>query len=162
MTPYDGGDTGLSAHVSGRVFMKPISSILLGAVAAIACAGPVLAQESYSADLTGAAEVPGPGDPDGLGIATLDWNEDDEQLCYAIAVDDIEPATAAHIHRGGPDEAGPPVATLETPGADGGADGCIDISASLRRELRDNPAAFYVNIHTEAHPAGAVRGQLEQ
>lgn len=142
--------------------MKITPSILLGAIAAAGLSAPALAQESYSADLTGAAEVPGPGDPDGAGIATLDWDSEGEQLCYALSIDDIDPATAAHVHRGAAGEAGPPVITLETPAADGGSDGCVEISSSLRRELRDNPGGFYVNVHTEPHPAGAVRGQLER
>lgn len=142
--------------------MKPTVSILLGACAIAGLAAPVLAQESYSADLSGAAEVPGPGDPDGAGIATLDWDSEDEQLCYALSIDDIDPATAAHVHRGAAGEAGPPVITLETPDADGGSDGCVEITSSLRREIRANPAGFYVNVHSEPHPAGAVRGQLER
>lgn len=142
--------------------MKITPSILLGAIAAAGLSAPALAQESYSADLTGAAEVPGPGDPDGAGIATLDWDSEDEQLCYALSIDDIDPATAAHVHRGAEGEAGPPVITLETPSAEGGSDGCVEIAPALRRELRDNPGGFYVNIHNEPYPAGAVRGQLER
>lgn len=136
--------------------------ILLGAISAFGLAAPAHAQESYSADLTGGAEVPGPGDPDGIGIATFDWDEEQEQLCYALSIDDIDPATAAHIHRGAAGEAGPPVVTLDTPGADGGADGCMEIAPALRREIRNNPADFYVNVHNEPFPAGAVRGQLER
>lgn len=136
--------------------------VVLGAACALGLAGPALAQESYSADLTGAAEVPGPGDPDGAGIATFDWDDEQEQLCYALSIDDIDPATAAHIHRGAAGEAGPPVVTLGTPDAAGGADGCMEIESALRREIRNNPGGFYVNIHNEEFPAGAVRGQLER
>ena len=142
--------------------MKTTVSILLGTCAIAGLGAPVLAQESYTADLTGAAEIPGPGDPDGAGIATLDWDSEDEQFCYALAIDDIDPATAAHVHRGAAGEAGPPVITLETPGADGGSDGCVEVTPSLRREIRENPGGFYVNVHSEPHPAGAVRGQLER
>ncbi len=142
--------------------MRSTALVLLGAFATAGLGAPALAQESYSADLSGAAEVPGPGDPDGAGIATLDWDSEDEQLCYAIAVDDIDPATAAHVHRGAAGVAGPPVITLDTPDADGGSDGCVSITSTLRREIRANPAGFYVNVHTGPHPAGAVRGQLEQ
>ena len=138
------------------------SVMLMGAAVALGAAAPAFAQESYLADLTGAAEVPGPGDPDGAGIATFDWNDEQEQLCYALSIDDIAPATAAHIHRGAAGEAGPPVVTLDTPGADGGADGCMEIEPALRGEIRDNPGSFYVNVHNEEFPAGAVRGQLER
>ncbi|QLC25930.1 CHRD domain-containing protein [Parasphingopyxis algicola] len=142
--------------------MNRSSSILLGVLAVAVFAMPAQAQESYMADLTGEAEVPGPGDPDGAGIATLDWNTMNEELCYALAVDYVDPATAAHVHRGVAGENGPPVITLETPGIDGGSDGCVEISNALRTELRENPSGFYVNVHNDAYPAGAVRGQLER
>lgn len=142
--------------------MKPASLILLGAIVTIGFVTPAAAQESYIADLYGEFEVPGPGDSNGAGLATFDWNFETNELCYALAVDDIARATAAHVHRGATSEAGPPVATLETPGFDGGADGCLEISEELRVELRENPAAFYVNIHNDAYPAGAVRGQIER
>jgi hypothetical protein len=129
--------------------MKITSSILLNATAAAGFSMPANAQESYSAALTGAVEVPVPGDPDGAGVATLNWDTEGNRLCYALAIDDIDPATAVHIHRGAAGEAGPPVATLETPAADGGGEGCVDTTPGLRSEIRDNPA-------------GAVRGQLEQ
>ena len=142
--------------------MKPASSFLLGAIVTLGVAMPATAQESYIADLFGESEVPGPGDSNGAGLATFDWNFETSQLCYALAVDDIDRATAAHVHRGTDSEAGPSVATLDTPGFDGGADGCLEISEELRAELRANPSAFYVNVHNDAYPAGAVRGQLER
>lgn len=121
---------------------------------------PAAAQmESYAADLSGAAEIPGPGDADGSGLATLDYDAERSQYCYAIQVYDIAPATAAHLHRGTAGVAGPPVLTLEAPGP-GGSDGCVDVSAELRQEIAGNPAGFYVNVHTADHPDGAVRGQL--
>ena len=132
--------------------MKPASKMLMGAMAAALCV-PALAQESYLADMYGENEVPGPGDSNGAGIATFDWDFENDQLCYALSIDDIDPATAAHIHRGAAGENGPPVVTLETPGFDGGADGCIEITPELRTEIRENPGGFYVNVHTEAHPA---------
>lgn len=135
------------------------------AALAIGLAGPAAAQEdeNYFADLSGANEVPGPGDDNGSGIATLEWHEDsgeDGQFCYVIAIDNVGAGTAAHVHRGAEGETGDPVLTLDAPGADGGSDGCVDASAALRREIRENPAGFYFNVHTADHPAGAVRGQL--
>ncbi|NNC72545.1 MAG: CHRD domain-containing protein [Sphingomonadaceae bacterium] len=118
--------------------------------------------EAYMADLDGAAEVPGPGDHDGTGTGSLDWNGDESKFCYALAVEAIAPATAAHLHRGGAGEAGPPVLTLDAPGSDGGSDGCVEASSALRAEIRANPAGFYFNVHNEEHPAGAIRGQLER
>jgi CHRD domain len=51
-----------------------------------------------SADLTGAAEVPGPGDPDGTGRAEIRIHAPRGEVCYALTVKNITPATSAQIH----------------------------------------------------------------
>jgi hypothetical protein len=113
-----------------------------------------------SATLTGAAEVPGPGDADGGGPASIRLNQGKKQVCYELTVTNIGTATAAHIHRGGTAVAGPVVITLEAP-ADGSSSGCVDnVSDELIKELRQTPGDFYVNVHNAEFPAGAVRGQL--
>ncbi len=108
--------------------------------------------------LTGAAEVPGPGDDDGTGFATVFVEQD--QLCYDINVLDIAPATAAHIHEGAVGESGPPVVTLEPPSAEGAVDDCIPADPELLQRIAANPGEFYVNVHNDEFPEGALRGQL--
>src|SRR5918997_6276150 len=109
---------------------------LVGAlVAMLALSGAAVAQSSVlddfnldsppvtvlRAELTGEEEVPGPGDPDGSGSATIIVIPPDT-ICYILTAEGIEPATAAHIHVGGPEVAGPVVQGLEPPtnGASGG------------------------------------------
>ena len=118
-------------------------------------------KQGMSASLTGSQEVPGPGDPDGSGRAEITIVDATDNICYDIKVLNIAPATAAHIHRGAPGEAGPPVVTLEAP-TDGDAKGCIGAPGALADEIEANPAGFYVNIHNAAYPQGAVRGQLQR
>ncbi len=108
--------------------------------------------------LTGSAEVPGPGDDDGTGFATVFVEQD--QLCYDINVLDIAPATAAHIHEGAVGESGPPVVPLEPPSAEGAVDGCAPADAELLQRMAANPGGFYVNVHNDEFPEGALRGQL--
>jgi opacity protein-like surface antigen len=108
--------------------------------------------------LTGAAEVPGPGDPDGRGFAFVRWDADEGTICYNVFVRRIAPATAAHIHVGDEDTAGPVVQALEAP-TDGYSAGCVDNDA-LATALDANPDNYYVNVHNADFPAGAVRGQL--
>lgn len=112
-----------------------------------------------SAGLTGAAEVPGPGDTDGGGSATVRVNPGQTQVCYTLTVTGIDAATVAHIHRGATGVAGPPVVTLDAP-ADGSSEGCATVSRDVAREIVQNPGGFYVNVHNAAFPNGAVRGQL--
>ncbi len=113
--------------------------------------------------LTGAAEVPGPGDEDGEGFANVFLQPSEGRICYDITVNGIDGATAAHIHEAGPDAAGPVVVPLEAPmmeGDGGSVDACAEADAALIERIEADPAAFYVNVHNDDHPQGALRGQL--
>ena len=112
-----------------------------------------------STELTGAAEVPGPGDPDGSGSAALRINPGLGEVCYTLTVAGIDPATAAHIHVGAAGVAGPVVVPLAPP-TSGSSMGCATVDRALALELIRVPAAYYVNVHNAQFPAGAVRGQL--
>ena len=109
--------------------------------------------------LTGAAEAPGPGDPDGIGAAVIAIDTDTDTVCWLIVVRRIQlPATLAHIHVGPPNVAGGIVVHLTPPNAFGISFGCTqDADADA---IAADPAGYYVNVHTGAFPAGAVRGQL--
>lgn len=135
-----------------------MSAFMILAVSGIAAA----AETTFTADLEGgAAEVP-PGDPDGSGSATFTIDPAEGTLCFEITVEAIMPATAAHIHVGGPGVAGDVVVPLDTDGFEGTADDCIEPmeDAQALQDIVDDPAGFYVNVHTDDYPGGAVRGQL--
>jgi hypothetical protein len=115
-----------------------------------------------TAMLTGAKEVPGPGDPDGSGMAILYLNQGQGTITYELTVSGIDPATAAHIHIGGPTVAGGVVLPLEAP-TDGSSTGVLtDVDPELIKAIRKNPGAYYVNVHNATYPRGAVRGQLSK
>lgn len=113
------------------------------------------------AEMLAEAEVPGPGDPDAFAIGFAFRGATPSELCVVLAVfaPPSSPITAAHIHEGQSGVAGPPVVTLEAP-TDGASAACYDIGEALVNEIAADPSGYYVNIHTEAHPGGAVRGQL--
>jgi hypothetical protein len=113
----------------------------------------------FSITLTGAAEVPGPGDPDGTGTASVTLNHGQGEVCYELAVDKIAAANAAHIHEGAVDKAGPPIANL-TPPTNGTSKGCVALDKEKIKLIIQNPENFYVNVHNAEFPDGAVRGQL--
>ncbi|HTU10177.1 MAG TPA: CHRD domain-containing protein [Allosphingosinicella sp.] len=110
--------------------------------------------------LTGIQEVPGPGDPDGNGTVEIRVVPASGSVCWNLYARAIEPATAAHIHRGTAGTAGPPVVTLTTPDANGRSQGCAEIDRDLARHMVMAAQDFYVNVHTAAQPQGAIRGQL--
>ena len=109
--------------------------------------------------LTGAAEVPGPGDPDGTGTARITLNAGKGEVCYELTVDKIATANAAHIHEGAVDKAGPPILTLTAP-ANGSSKECAALPREKIMDIIKNPAAYYVNVHNAEYVNGAIRGQL--
>lgn len=114
-----------------------------------------------TAVMTGADEAPGPGDPDGTGTARFTLNAGQEEVCYALTVTGIAPATAAHIHIAPPGEPGPVVVPLAPP-TEGSSQGCASASRELILDILRAPQAYYVNVHNADFPAGAVRGQLSK
>ena len=128
--------------------------------------GGLVAQEKdqggrrLTATLTGPVEVPGPGDPDGSGRAVITLNQGKGEVCFELTVSNIAPATAAHIHAGAAGVAGDVVVTLTPPPTEGSSKGCVSASADLIKDIRQNPANYYINIHNADFPDGAVRGQL--
>ena len=139
------------------------AALLLAALVALVLALPASASgkraTTLEATLTGEQEVPGPGDKDGRGHAVVKVFK--AKVCYALEVKRIKPATAAHIHLGLRGEAGPIVAELKAP-TDGSSSGCVAVPRALSLGLREHPSRYYVNVHNEPFPAGAIRGQLER
>jgi len=144
--------------------MKKLYLILVAILlASLIAAGTALAEDDgaeFEADLTGAAEVPGPGDPDGSGEAEITLDPTMGKVCWKLEVEDIAPASAAHIHVGPAGVAGPIVVPLSAPTM-GESSGCRTVAPDLIAAIMANPAVYYVNVHNAEFPAGALRGQLQ-
>jgi hypothetical protein len=153
-------------------------ALVLAAIVALALAGPAAAAKLGGADhggrpftttLSGAEEVDpitgalGAGDPDGSGLATLTVNPGQGEICYELSVEDIMlPAVGAHIHVGAAGENGRVVVPLNPPDASGVSSGCAEVSRELASAIIRDPEGYYVNVHTEDFPNGAIRGQLSE
>jgi hypothetical protein len=145
-------------------------SLVLAALVALALAGAASAAKldvadhggrPLSTELTGTAEIP-PGDLDGSGMATITVNPGQEEVCWEIEAAGIElPATAAHIHVGAAGTAPPDnvVVPLSAP-TSGFSSGCTAVDCDLALAILQNPENYYVNVHNDDFPAGALRGQL--
>ncbi len=142
-----------------RIDVK-VATLLLVATTAACAAGQGMSDAELRSSLTGIQEVPGPGDSDGSGTAVVRARPADAQVCWTLNVRGIDPATAAHIHRGPAGTAGPPVVPLATPDSAGRSEGCASVEQDVALDIAYRPFDYYVNVHTAAFPAGAVRGQL--
>jgi len=114
---------------------------------------------AFQIALTGEAESPN-GDPVATGTSTVRLRAGQGQVCFQIAVDNLPPAVAAHIHEGAAGISGNVVVPLTTPNAAGKSSGCVPAARRVVAAILATPATFYVNVHTQEFPNGAVRGQL--
>jgi hypothetical protein len=126
-----------------------------------------------TARLSGANEVP-PADPDGRGLAFVRTGR--QRVCFAVGWTGITPPIFAHIHSGVAGTNGPVVVLFwdvpelvatgppaELPATVSAAAGCVDDQdAAVLRDIRQQPGAYYVNVHTREFPGGAIRGQLRR
>ena len=149
---------------------RHLGVLLIGGIAlASAATAPALASVSpgpsaggSTAHLTGAQEVPA-ADPDGTGQAAVSSFVSSNQVCYALKVSNVAPATAAHIHFGVAGTTGPIVVDFLPP-TSGSSAGCASprpsAPAGVIQNIINHPEQYYVNVHNAAYPGGAIRGQL--
>ena len=147
-----------------RRFTSLSLAVAIASLGILALATTVSANHfgSFTTTLSGAEEAPGPGDPNGKGLATLDVYSAGI-VCYTLKVQAIEAPAAAHIHEAPAGEAGPVVVDLRIDLAasqDNRLAYCANATEEIAAEIRANPADYYVNVHTSSYPGGAIRGQL--
>ncbi|MFA6958441.1 MAG: CHRD domain-containing protein [Thermoanaerobaculia bacterium] len=127
----------------------------LGLILLLLALVPAAHAQSYSAQLTGAAEVPGPGDTDGTGFAVVTING--TTLTYVVWSQNIGTPTAAGIYTGAAGASGAVAVpfTVSTLGS-----GTTTITQQLANEINANPSGYYVNLQNAEFASGAIRGQL--
>jgi CHRD domain-containing protein len=130
----------------------------------------------FFAMLLGGHEVSGggaanAGDANAYGGATLIVRGTDT-VCWAIVIAGLDTPNGAHIHAGRAGVNGPIRVTLIPPtnndgdpaGNPGVSGGCVTDTGTVfldtLRQIKANPALFYINVHSIAFPNGGVRGQL--
>jgi CHRD domain len=139
-----------------------VLALVLGVVATLAIAGIVAAAPTtLSATLAGVTEGAQPGDPDGSGSATVTLDPAAGTACWNMSASGIGHVNQSHIHVGAAGTSGDVVVPLDVDGFDATTEGCTsNVAANTLQGIIDNPAGFYVNLHTTEFPAGAIRGQL--
>jgi hypothetical protein len=136
----------------------------LTVIALAFCAAATWATErTYVVSMSGAQEVPGPGDPDGTGSGTITLNDVTGLVSWNFTYQNITAPTLMHIHTGAAGVSGGILINLGV--ATSGGAGTL-ISSTVHGNLAQvtsvitNPQGFYVNIHNASFPGGAVRGQI--
>ena len=149
-----------------KTFSTALALALLAPALGVTASAAAAKQTTHTgtalvATLDGKAEVPGPGDMNGNGEFSGWFDAAQGRVCYTLGVGSLTDPTMAHIHRGAAQVSGPVVVALANP-AQNISDTCTPVDPALVREIVANPGAFYVNVHTKAHPGGAIRAQLKR
>lgn len=153
----------------------PLFAVLVGAMAAFgllvvgSAQAPLGGMVFYDADLRGDQVVP-PVATSATGTFTAEGEEGGDEIRFRLSAQ-IAGITQAHIHLGAPGENGP-VATFLFGPADPAVDE-VGVSGTLTVDdlvglvagdwdgfITGLFAGAYVQIHTEANPPGALRGQI--
>lgn len=109
-------------------------------------------------DATGAT---GAGDPDARLNAAFQVDIEAGTFCPSFGgLVGLSTPTAVHVHAGVAGTNGPIVAEFDVPVAEGGFGDCVDVSPDVIEAIVADPLAFYMDLHTDEFPDGAVRGQM--
>jgi hypothetical protein len=125
-------------------------------------AGAVRAEAtSIQVPLTGAQCVPAV-DTAGSGTADLTYDPATRIVTWTIAYSGLSsPSTMAHFH--GPAKQGqnaPPVIWLSTQGSPPANPMKGTATLTPEQAKQFSTGEWYVNVHTQSHPAGEIRGQV--
>ena len=112
---------------------------------------------TFRTGLSGYFQVP-PVQTEATGSAILKFDNVAKTFSLTVRYSGLVPI-AAHIHRAAKGENGPVVVPLIV-----GPSPMIFMSAPLTsaEEADLKNGLYYVNLHTEGHPDGEIRGQLKQ
>lgn len=139
------------------LFRRPILAALACA-SVLALAAPAAAETvTLKADLKGTNEVP-PNDSAGTGAVTATYDTATKVLTWKGSYSNLSgAASAAHFHAGETGKNGS--VAIAIPGA---AASPFEGSATLTEAQASDllGGRLYVNIHTAAHKAGEIRGQV--
>lgn len=110
----------------------------------------------FKATLNGASETP-PNNSKGSGTATLTYNTQTKTFNIVVTYSGVT-ATGAHIHKGAKGASGDVVFPFPMPVTSPIKYTSAPLDAQQQADLY--AGLYYINIHSNAFPAGEIRGQL--
>jgi hypothetical protein len=165
----------LSLKSSGMVLVlaAAISSVfLLGAVSSLST---FAFAAKFTANMSGDQEVP-PVDTTATGKTTIRTANNDTTMKYKVNITGFSDATGAHIHMGKAGANGDIIVDL----LKGSKKNPTKLGMAIRGNISDSALAgpmqdktladlisainngdTYVNVHTQTHPDGEIRGQIQ-
>ncbi len=144
---------------------KLASFAVLAWFAGLVAMAPASADNAYLfAYMNGAAERPGPGDPDGAGRAVITIDDATDKVCLSLQFTNVTlPTTGLHIHFAPPTSPGPVVVPFAPPTTNSSYQCVIVENEALLDNIAANPGDYYINLHTQpGFGPGAIRGQLQK
>jgi CHRD domain-containing protein len=116
---------------------------------------------SFKVALTGTQQVP-PVETTGIGTADLSYDPATRTVTWNVSYSNLSgPATMAHFHGpAGQGKNGPVVIWLTEKGkpAESPTKGQATLTPDQAQQF--TAGEWYINVHTQAHPGGEVRGQV--
>lgn len=158
----------------GIILVGIISSIIFATTMSNNDVNAAVAKQQFKAKLKGDNEVP-PVTTDAEGKITLKVKE--SNIKYKLNITGLADATMVHIHQGKSGENGEPVVDLLADGNKQKTSNGLFINGSITdssligpmkgKTISDLASSMsagnnYVNIHTQAHQDGEIRGQLAE
>lgn len=135
--------------------------VLVVAVPAIAGGGPETRHRTFVATLSGDGQTT-PNESTAAGLAQVTIDKSKGLICYDVLATGVTP-TAIHIHEGAPGVDGPVVVDFSAFGqaiSDDTAGCTLDVGKPLLKAIKDDPKAYYVNLHSVTYPGGELRGNM--
>lgn len=119
------------------------------------------APQSFKVSLSGAQSVP-PLDTAGTGTADLTYDAATRVVTWSITYSGLSsPATMAHFHGpAAPGKNAPVLIWLTTKGSPAGNPMKGEVTLTPEQAQQFTAGEWYINVHTQSHPAGEIRGQV--
>jgi hypothetical protein len=134
------------------------ASVIAIGVATAMSSGAWADTVNFAATMTGGSEVPPKLTP-GKGAATASLDTTTNVLTYTVQYADLTgPATAAHFHGPAADGANAGVVVPFANAASSPISGTANLTPEQAADLTGG--RWYANVHTQANPAGEIRGQM--
>jgi len=142
-----------------------VLTMAVSLVGGLSMAPAAAADARLYAVMTGAAERPGPGDPDAVGQAYITIDDSTDTLCLTLQYTRVDGTPSGlHIHLAPSTAAGPVVVPFSTPQRVGSGvfTQCVTVEdEELLDDIAARPRRYYINLHSSpSFGPGAIRGQL--